>query len=50
MRPKSEYKVVAAISHVVTIIPGFIIGWQLGVGMMLFWGFIDLIPYLILKN
>ena len=50
MRPENEYKVVAAISHVVTIIPGFIIGWQLGVGMMLFWGFIDLIAYQILKN
>ena len=50
MRPENEYKVVASIGHIVTIIPGFLIGWQLGVGMMLFWGLIDLIAYLILKN
>lgn len=41
MRPEDEYKVVTIVGHVITIIPAFLLGWQMGVLALLFWESID---------
>lgn len=49
MKPENEHKVVAIVGHVITIIPAFLLGWQMGVLIMMFWGLVDFLYLVITK-